>query len=243
MHYVGYHKLHLTLAVDFTASNGQLPIKNKNSYHYIGSKERNPYEKTMAAMMSSIFQYNDQVNSRLYGFGQLKTPNHMEDHWVIQKGPRTTFGIIEVRKPGNDALLRLIDNYRSAAKSVKMGLQGEFREIIEEVAEDAMSSHSYAILVIMLDGDKVSNLESYMATLRQTFRSGMSIVVVGIGDEKFQNCKMMQSEVTNFTFVRYIDDQEKMGIRALRKVPQQIRDYYASRKEAPEIMGHVDYFT
>jgi hypothetical protein len=43
--------------------------------------------------------------------------------------------------------------------------------------------------------------------------------------------------------VRYIDHEVKLGIRALRKVPTQVKDYYASRKEAPEIMGHVDYFS
>jgi hypothetical protein len=71
----------------------------------------------------------------------------------------------------------------------------------------------------------------------------MSIVFIGIGKSMFQNIKKIQTECTNITFVRYIDHQIKLGVRALRKIPQQVKDYYASRKEAPEIMGHVDYFS
>jgi hypothetical protein len=32
-----------------------------------------------------------------------------------------------------------------------------------------------------------------------------------------------------------VDDQRELGIKALRKIPTQILDYYASRKEVPEI--------
>jgi len=241
LHYFGYHKLHLTLAIDFTASNGQVPEKNKSSYHYCGSKEFNPYEKAMSTVVNAIFQYNDQSQIKLYGFGHLKDSTHQENYQVLLKGPKNN--AVEIRRPDDDCLSKVLQAYRQYAKKVKMGIHGEFREIIDEVAEDAMSSHSYAILVIILDGDKVSNMNAYLATLRQSFRSGMSIVFIGIGDERFQNLKVMQSECTNVTFTKYLDDEVKLGIRALRKVPMQLLDYYASRKEVPEVMGHINYFS
>jgi len=245
MHYLGFHKFHLSIAVDYTITNGLLPTKNKKSYHYIGEKDKkNPYEVSLSAIMLSVFQFNDQVNSALFGFGHIKKKQKDDNYWTIQKGKRTPLGIIEVKKKKKDALGKLLSAYRQATKKVQLGVNFDFRQIIEEVAEDSMSSHSYNILCIVLIRDIPSkSYLSYLKSCQATFRSGMSIVFIGIGKSMFTNIKKIQTECTNITFVRYIDHQIKLGVRALRKVPQQVKDYYASRKEAPEIMGHVDYFS
>lgn len=64
LHYLGYHKVHLVLALDFTVSNGPQPTINKKSYHYIGDKSKlNMYEVSMSAVARAIYQYNEQANA------------------------------------------------------------------------------------------------------------------------------------------------------------------------------------
>jgi len=56
--------------------------------------------------------------------------------------------------------------YRQATKKVQLGVNFDFREIIEEVAEDSMSSHSYNILTIVLIRDIPSNkYDSYLKNM------------------------------------------------------------------------------
>jgi hypothetical protein len=54
----------VTVAVDFTSSNGLVPTKNKHSYHYLGggAKQLNPYETTLNSTLKAILQFNQQVN-------------------------------------------------------------------------------------------------------------------------------------------------------------------------------------
>ena len=86
MHYIGYHKLHISIAIDFTSSNGLVPGKNKYSYHFLGggSKNLNPYETSINSILKTILQYNQQVNivSLFYKinlfFLTFKTRKHMD---------------------------------------------------------------------------------------------------------------------------------------------------------------------
>jgi hypothetical protein len=170
----------------------------------------------------------------------MKTTKIKGENFEFSKGPSNRLRL-ESRKSEGHPVLKLLKAYRKTAKSVTMGITNEFKEIIDECAEDAMKSHSYCILIILMDGDKVSSPENYLSALKQTYRSGMSVVFVGIGPDKFKNLKMYQSECTNVSFTRFYNDEGVVGPKALRNVPQQIRDYYASRREVPELQSDVNY--
>jgi hypothetical protein len=112
--------------------------------------------------MLAVFQYNDQVNSALFGFGHIKKKQKDDNYWTILKGPRTTLGAIEIKKKKKDALGKLLSAYRQATKKVRLGVNFDFRQIIEEVSEDSMSSHSYNILCIILVRDIPTKRKFYL---------------------------------------------------------------------------------
>ncbi|KAL9653641.1 hypothetical protein ABK040_009118 [Willaertia magna] len=233
LNYLGYYELRLVLGIDFTASNGIQPLVNKKSLHYIGStkeerkstKPLNPYEVTMCGLMKAIYQYGEQKEMKMYGFGALNANGVFE----MQEKKRVSreAGILDEKT--------MLHTYRRSVKKVIFGLDNNFVKIIQQVASFAERLAHYFVCAILIDGDEGIDKKTTLNILKQSQLCGVSFVFIGIGNKSlFKNLQAFQMECRNVTFVRYQEHQELNALQALKHVPQQIREYYAQRKIVPE---------
>jgi hypothetical protein len=228
MNYLGYYELRLAIALDFTASNGVEPKTNPASMHYIGKEKGpdflNPYQKTMVGVTNAVYQWGNQQEMHMYGFGALNSREvfEMTDYRKLARNKRVT---------NTKTMLEL---YKKTLGHVVPGVDNDFTSIISQMAKMAEPVQHYFVLLVICDGDKLDS-EKTIQLLKQTQQCGLSIVFVGIGDQPFHHLKRFEQECRNVSFTRYVDDERQVARNALRDVSQHMLEYFASRKVVPEI--------
>jgi hypothetical protein len=224
INYLGYYELRLCVAVDFTASNGQFPERNDRSYHFIGKKGvNNPYQKTLFGISTVLGQYSKQKFIDCFGFGAMNAKGHFR--W--QKPEKIT-----LERPITDPKT-LLKAYKRICKTAEFGFDNDFYKIIQEVRDVAHVTLHYYVLLIVLDGDKIDIVKT-LTVLKETEKSGLSVIFVGIGNEKFKTLRMLAREFVNVTFVKYVDDIDVNTSNALRDLPKHVLYHMAIRKNVPE---------
>jgi hypothetical protein len=221
-------QIHLTVAIDFTSSNGN-PIE-KGSLHYYreDEQEMNDYQKAIVAVGHILAPYDSDFKFPVWGFGA--TYNY-EQNDCFQCGE-----VEEVS--GIDGIL---EAYRNTFRTgFGMGKNTVITKVIRTAAEHALfdlsqtqekeERLSYTILLLLTAGN-VKNVDETVAELRKASRAPLSVVIVGIGDADFTAMEFLDGDERGddiTQFVRFNDYKDKNSLTAavLDEVPDQLVDCF-----------------
>uniref|UniRef100_A0A915PXK7 VWFA domain-containing protein n=1 Tax=Setaria digitata TaxID=48799 RepID=A0A915PXK7_9BILA len=166
-------QIHFSVAVDFTASNGN-PL-DPSSLHYIHPHRFNPYMTALNAVTSVIGKYNRHGRIAALGFG-AQTPPHFKNS--------------DAKDPHVNGIDGVLNAYRSTLLSVRPYAPTDYSEVIYHTYKFAAAvqrqggSDHYFVLLIVTDGC-VTNPERTINAIVDCSELPVSIVIVGVGNQDF----------------------------------------------------------
>jgi hypothetical protein len=237
----GSCELKLSIAIDFTGSNGD--PRHPGTLHYVHPNgQLNDYEKAITAVGSIIAKYDSRKMHAVFGFGAK-----------FEGEVRHCFQI-------NDSLYLngvdgVIDAYRSFfRRGITMSGPTVFTECIDYVAASARTeqeiaelsnSQAYQILLILTDG-AVTDIQQTRRSLENARDAPLSVVIVGIGGADFSAMKFLddfQESVAGgrdiCTFVEFsffADNRSALSKATLSQIPKQLVDYFYGKGILPSLL-------
>jgi hypothetical protein len=238
-------ELQLSVAVDFTGSNGD--PRKPGTLHYIDRArgQLNDYEKALSAVGTIVAKYDTDQKFPMLGFGAKFRGliNH-----CFQLGPT----------PEVSGIKGMIDAYRNTFKSgLVMSGPTVFAEVIQLAAAQARSKQeasqrigqqAYHILLILTDG-AVTDINQTKQAIRAASDAPLSIVIVGIGNADFSAMQFLDDfqgqegagrDIVQFVeFQRHQSNKIHLTQATLDEIPDQVVDYFDGRglKPLPPIRG------
>lgn len=229
-------QINLTVAVDFTASNG--PVTYPDSLHYINQNGNlNQYEAALMTVGGILMNYDSDQLIPAFGFGgvPLYTQTNQVSHCFHLNG---------TEKPECMGIQGLMDAYKYSLFNVKLYGPTFFAptlQVFSQFVMDNISNPLYHILLILTDGE-IHDMADTKNLIVAASRLPVSIIIVGVGDEEFKEMveldsdeKILIDEAGNkasrdiVQFVKY-NDFAQLGYQALaeevlREVPEQITQF------------------
>ena len=231
----------LTIAIDYTASNGDQ--NHANSLHC--KSANNQYLPALRAVTDILQYYDSDKLIPTYGFG-AKLPGGPVMHKFAING--------DGYRPELPGLQGVEGAYWNSLQSLKFYGPTNFAPIINEVVERAKAlevsqiNQQYNVLLIMTDGSITDEAETVEAIVRG---SGLplSIIIVGIGNADFSGMERLDGDTTPLRdrsgrqcerdivqFVPYNEhksDPMKLAKATLAELPKQLTDFFQTKKIIP----------
>ena len=231
----------LTVAIDFTGSNGT--ITSKSSLHYLNPiGEPNQYEKALTAVGSVLINYDSDLCFPAFGFGGI--PNFLESkkvsHWFNLNGSKN---------PECESISGLEEAYKFSLNNVDLYAPTYFAPCLQKFVEmvtERKNNLTYHIMLIMTDG-VVDDLQETKDIIVAASKLPVSIIIIGVGEHDFEMMDELDVEKNSIEdsngnsiwrdiihFVKFRDHgskgQEMLAEEILKKIPQQVIDYLSSNK-------------
>ncbi|XP_077983033.1 copine-8-like [Glandiceps talaboti] len=182
----GGTQMNFTVAVDFTASNGN--PSQPTSLHYINPYQPNQYINALQAVGEIIQDYDSDKLFPALGFGARIPPDGRVSHEFFLNGnPSNPFCA------GIDGVLQA---YQQSIRAVQLYGPTNFAPVINHVARFAASytdGSNYFILLIITDGI-ISDMEQTKAAVVGASRLPMSIIIVGVGPADFDAMEELDAD-------------------------------------------------
>ena len=228
----------LSVAIDFTNSNGY--PKDKNSLHYIDGPTPNQYERAISLCGNIVAYYDYDQLFPCFGFGAK-----------VNNRPRSLFNINFQKDPNIKYVEGIIKAYHDAINQVKFFGPTYFGPIIKNInnmikIED--NNLKYHILMILTDG-KIDDIEKTIDELVEGSFLPLSVIIIGIGKANFSSMKILDADenclvnsegkkaardlVQFVPFLKYESNPEQMANEVLAEIPRQIIEYYELKNLDP----------
>ena len=231
-------ELEMSIAIDFTGSNGD--PRRPGTLHYISphGQTLNDYEKAFTSVGSIMERYDTNKQFPVYGFG-AKFGGLI--HHCFQVGNKMEL----------NGLGEALQAYRNVFTSgLTMSGPTVFAEVIDMAAARARSAQekaeqqgqqSYGLLLILTDG-AVSDIGLTQVALRNASDAPLSIVIVGVGNADFSRMQFLddfannnntttdggnQRDIVQFVeFNKFVHDKSALTRETLDELPNQLVDYF-----------------
>jgi hypothetical protein len=231
-------ELELTIAIDFTGSNGDPRKPGTLHYRYPDNTTLNDYEKAITAVGGVLARYDYDQKFSVFGFG---AKYNGIIHHCFQVG----------NKEELDGLSGVLEAYRNVFRTgLTMSGPTVFSEVIDFAAATSRSKQeeslrigkqSYKVLLILTDGE-VTDIEQTKRAIRAASDAPLSIVIVGIGNanfgamqdlDDFQDDSPGRDIVQFVPFTEHVNDRSSLTRATLEEIPDQMVDYFTQRGMAP----------
>ena len=235
-------KLGVTVAIDYTGSNGN-PME-PGTLHYLDPEGFNDYQKAISAIVGILSEYDDDQKFPTYGFGAKYDG---EVNHCFQCGD----------EPEPEGVAGVLDAYRAVFSSgLIMSKPTDFTQVIEmatarsqamqDLAEEN-GKQAYTILLIISDG-AVADPDATMEELERAVAAPLSSVIVGIGDEDFSDMQFLDDAPEKFgrdmvqfvEFNKYFENSPALTSHTLHEIPEQLVSYFQSRGIDPLPLEEVE---
>eukprot|EP00980_Cylindrotheca_fusiformis_P002260 scaffold517_cov119-Cylindrotheca_fusiformis.AAC.43 len=236
-------KLEVTVAIDFTGSNGD--PRQPGTLHYLHQDgQLNDYEKAISAIVGILQRYDDDKMFPVLGFGAKY--DGVVRHAFQCGSAQEVHGVDGV-----------LSAYREVFKSgLIMSRPTVFNEVIQyasDRAEQSLNSamqagrQAYSILLLITDGC-VSDITATAACLQQVSDRPMSVVIVGVGNADFSGMTFLDDsnkggtrDVAQFVpFNEYSSSPNALSSVTLHEIPRQLVDFFQGRGIQPLSPQEVD---
>ncbi|KAF7659325.1 hypothetical protein LDENG_00299000 [Lucifuga dentata] len=186
---MGGCQINFTIAIDFTASNGD--PRTPRSLHYISPQGYNEYLAAIWAVGMVIQDYDSDKMFPAFGFGAQIPPTWQVCHeFPINFNPSNPFcaGIEGV-----------VSAYQQCLPQVKLYGPTNFAPIINHAAHfgrQAMqqsTASQYFVLLIITDG-VITDMEETRSAIVSASRLPLSIIIVGVGGADFSAMEFLDSD-------------------------------------------------
>jgi Copine len=183
----------LFIGIDFTASNG-LP-HNPASLHYINSNKTmmNPYQLVIKECGDILLDYDDDKLVPVYGFGADLGYPQMKTNGVSHSFPCTGIkGTEEVYH-----IQGIFDVYEYAHKHISFNGPTFFAPLFKDIIDltrvrSFENPDNYNFFMIITDGE-IHDMVDTVECLVNACELPLSVVIIGVGDETFENMKRLDS--------------------------------------------------
>ena len=179
----------LTIAIDFTASNGH--PDRKDSLHN-RDMENNEYLNAIRQVGQILQYYDTDKQIPVFGYGANYPPgSESVNHCFALNG--------DISKPEVNGLEGVIEVYKNAINTVKFSAPTKFAPILQRVnkmTEDLKCSQfnqKYTILLIITDG-LIGDIQNTIDEIVYGSSLPLSIIIVGVGEADFSKMDQLDAD-------------------------------------------------
>ena len=239
----GGMQINLTVAIDFTGSNGN--PSQPNSLHYLGPNA-NQYETAIRACGDIVAYYDYDQKFPAFGFGGKFYGNPNVDHcFPLNCNPND---------PEINGIDGILQTYRTVLNNCQLFGPTYFHYFIDrlnaQVKEDVARENynNYNILMILTDGI-IEDMDDTINSLVESSYLPISVIIVGIGNADFSNMDTLDADdeplidsngrkadrdlVQFVPYKNFQNNGQKLAEQVLEEIPRQIVEYYQHKKIAP----------
>ncbi|KAM3860302.1 copine-3-like [Diretmus argenteus] len=247
---MGGCEINFTIAIDFTASNGD--PNTPQSLHYINPDGYNEYLEAIWAVGKVIQDYDSNKMFPAFGFGAQIPPTWQVSHeFPINFNPTNPFcaGIEGV-----------VTAYQQCLRQVKLYGPTNFAPVINHVAYFARQAvqqnkaSQYFVLLIITDG-VITDIDQTRTAIVAASRMPMSIIIVGVGGADFSAMEFLDSDdkvlssprgdlalrdIVQFVpYRQFSGNQVALAQSVLAELPDQVTSFFNLFKLKPPIEASV----
>lgn len=178
-------QLNFTVAIDFTASNGD--PRSPDSLHYFNPSQPNHYARALHAVGEIIQDYDSDKMFPALGFGARLPDGTVSHEFFLNGNPQNPYcaGI-----PG------VMDAYQRTLAAVQLYGPTNFSPVINHVAKFASTYRDgghYFVLLILTDG-VITDMPATLQAIISASSLAMSIIIIGIGNAEFDAMEKLDSD-------------------------------------------------
>ncbi|XP_078340073.1 copine-8-like isoform X1 [Crassostrea virginica] len=244
----GSTEMNFTVAIDFTASNGN--PSTPSSLHYLNPYGTpNQYAAAIQAVGNIIQDYDSDKLFPALGFGARMSDGSIHHEFALNFNPSNPFC------QGIDGVLQA---YYSSLKNVQLYGPTNFSPVINHVARFAAAvqdGSQYFVLLIITDGI-ITDMQQTQQAIVNASRLPMSIIIVGVGDADFTAMNILDGDDVRVSyngvnaerdivqFVPFNDflnrgnmvlSQAALAKEVLAEIPEQFLSYMKKRNIKPKL--------
>uniref|UniRef100_A0A3B3TSX1 Copine VIII n=1 Tax=Poecilia latipinna TaxID=48699 RepID=A0A3B3TSX1_9TELE len=243
----GGTQINFTVAIDFTASNGN--PSQPTSLHYMSPYQLNDYAMALRAIGEIIQDYDSDKLFPALGFGAKLPPDGRVSHEFPLNG--------NPQNPYCSGIDGVMEAYYQSLKSVRLYGPTHFSPVINHVARYASAvtdGSQYFILLIISDG-VITDMAQTKESIVNAASLPMSIIIVGVGPAEFDEMieldgdeerissqgRYAERDIVQFVpFRDYIDrrgnhilSMARLAKEVLAEIPDQFLSYMRTRGIKP----------
>ena len=231
-------QLNLSIAIDFTGSNGS--PTNSTSLHFIKRGSPNQYQTAIEKVGRIIVAYDADKKIPAFGFG-AKVNSKYSDCFAVNFNEANPYV-----NSWEGALLA----YSNCVPNVELYGPTNFAPVIARARQQAQLTSKqnpliYHVLMILTDGE-ISDMAHTKNEARQCMSLPVSILIIGVGNSNFGNMRVLDDDtpagngfkrdIVQFVkFQDYANNHLKLTEEVLKELPTQIHQYYKSIGMVPKI--------
>uniref|UniRef100_A0A8C9XVJ3 Copine 4 n=1 Tax=Sander lucioperca TaxID=283035 RepID=A0A8C9XVJ3_SANLU len=244
---MGGCQIQFTVAIDFTASNGD--PRNSCSLHYIHPYQPNEYLKALVAVGEICQDYDSDKMFPAFGFGAQIPPDYKVSH---------DFAVnFNEDNPECAGIQGVVEAYQACLPKLQLYGPTNIAPIIQKVANTASQevhtkeAMQYFILLILTDG-VITDMADTREAIVQASHLPMSVIIVGVGSADFSDMQMLDGDdgilrslkgepvlrdIVQFVPFRNFKHASPAALAksVLAEVPNQVVDYYNSKGIKPKV--------
>uniref|UniRef100_A0A3B3Y2Y9 C2 domain-containing protein n=1 Tax=Poecilia mexicana TaxID=48701 RepID=A0A3B3Y2Y9_9TELE len=245
---MGGCQIQFTVAIDFTASNGD--PRNSCSLHYIHPYQPNEYLKALVAVGEICQDYDSDKMFPAFGFGALIPP----DFKVGNQKPTYTFCVAGIQG--------VVEAYQNCLPKIQLYGPTNIAPIIQKVASSASEemhtkeAMEYFILLILTDG-VITDMADTREAIVHASHLPMSVIIVGVGNADFTDMQILdgddgilrspKGEPVLRDIVQFVPFKDfkhaspaALAKSVLAEVPNQVVDYYNAKGIKPKCISDYE---
>ncbi|XP_028925567.1 copine-5 isoform X2 [Ornithorhynchus anatinus] len=243
----GGTQINFTVAIDFTASNGN--PSQSTSLHYMNPYQLNAYAMALKAVGEIIQDYDSDKMFPALGFGAKIPPDGKVSHEFPLNG--------DAENPSCNGIEGILEAYHRSLRTVQLYGPTNFAPVVSHVARYAAAvqdGSQYYVLLIITDG-VISDMAQTKEAIVNAAKLPMSIIIVGVGQAEFDAMveldgddirissrgKLAERDIVQFVpFRDYIDrtgnhvlSMARLAKDVLAEIPDQLISYMKGRGIRP----------
>ncbi|XP_053527444.1 copine-5 isoform X2 [Artibeus jamaicensis] len=251
----GGTQINFTVAIDFTASNGN--PSQSTSLHYMSPYQLNAYALALTAVGEIIQHYDSDKMFPALGFGAKLPPDGRVSHEFPLNGNQ--------ENPSCCGIEGILEAYHQSLRTVQLYGPTNFAPVVTHVARNAaevQDGSQYSVLLIITDG-VISDMAQTKEAIVNAAKLPMSIIIIGVGQAEFDAMveldgddvrissrgKLAERDIVQFVpFRDYVDrtgnhvlSMARLARDVLAEIPDQLVSYMKAKgirprppPEAPE---------